>query len=230
MSPTCATGCSNRTALILPSRFELYCEPVMVRNERRVPFLWELNVHGYDYSCLEQNRPDEPEYYRLRGSDTGFVDHFLGEPEPVLAVDLHTLNETDLPHELRFARTVVQAGRLDGFAIYFRARVMTTQPRHQPAGSGTRAALGLPHPPHRARRFRSRGRDRSQAHGRPLARPRTLGAGATQNAPPRTGAPAPVRSGKATLPPDIALIFRSHERERVEAWTSEPPLTLAASR
>ena len=109
--------------LILPSRFELYCEPVMVRAERRVPFLWELNVHGYDYSCLERNRPEEPEYYRLRGSDTGFVDHFLGEPEPVLVVDLHTLNETDLPHELRFTRTVVQAGRLDGFAVYFRARV-----------------------------------------------------------------------------------------------------------
>jgi protein arginine N-methyltransferase 1 len=109
--------------LILPSRFELYCEPVMVRAERRVPFLWELNVHGYEYSCLERNRPDEPEYYRLRGSDTGFIDHFLGEPEPVLAVDLHTLNETDLPHELHFTRTVVQAGRLDGFAVYFRARV-----------------------------------------------------------------------------------------------------------
>jgi protein arginine N-methyltransferase 1 len=109
--------------LILPSRFELYCEPVMVSDERRVPFIWELNVHGYDYSCLERNRPEEPEYYRLRGIDRSFVDHFLGEPEPLLTVDLHTLNEADLPHELRFTRTVVRAGRLDGFAVYFRARV-----------------------------------------------------------------------------------------------------------
>jgi protein arginine N-methyltransferase 1 len=109
--------------LILPSRFELYCEPVMVSDERRVPFLWELNVHGYDYSCLERNRPEEPEYYRLRGIDRSFVDHFLGEPEPLLTVDLHTLNEADLPRELRFTRTVVRAGRLDGFAVYFRARV-----------------------------------------------------------------------------------------------------------
>lgn len=108
---------------ILPSRFELYCEPVKLRDDRHVPFLWELNVHGYDYSCLERNRPQEPAYYHQHGSDRGMVEHFLGEPEPALAFDLETLVERDMPRELHFSRRVATAGRLDGFAVYFCARV-----------------------------------------------------------------------------------------------------------
>jgi protein arginine N-methyltransferase 1 len=72
---------------------------------------------------MGRQRPQEPDYYHLRSSDPEFVDHFLGEPEPVLSVDLHTLNEADLPGEINFSRTVVNAGRLDGYAVYFRARV-----------------------------------------------------------------------------------------------------------
>jgi protein arginine N-methyltransferase 1 len=106
---------------ILPSRFELYCEPVKLRDGRHVPFLWELKVHGYDYSCLERNRPQEPGYYHLHGGDRDLVEHFLGEPEPALAFDLHSIVEKDLPKEVRISRTVRRAGRLDGFAVYFRA-------------------------------------------------------------------------------------------------------------
>jgi protein arginine N-methyltransferase 1 len=109
--------------VILPSRFEFYCEPVKIRDGRLVPFLWELKVQGYDYSCLERNRPQDPAYYHLCSSDLGLVEHFLGEPQPALTVDLHTVTEAGLPRELRFRRTVVNAGRLDGYAVFFRARV-----------------------------------------------------------------------------------------------------------
>src|SRR5688572_6057759 len=109
--------------LILPALFDLYCEPMKVRDARVVPFIWELDVHGYDYSCLEREAPQEPAYYHLVSSDPTLVEHFLGEPEPVLSIDLHTLNEGDLPNEISFTRTVVNAGRLDGYAVYFRARV-----------------------------------------------------------------------------------------------------------
>ena len=108
--------------LILPSRFELFCEPVKVNDRRLVPFLWELEVHGYDYSCMERSRPQNPSYYQVRSSDPAYVDHFLGEPEPVLAIDLQTLHQADLPRELNFSRTVTRAGRLDGFAVWFHAR------------------------------------------------------------------------------------------------------------
>ncbi|MEX2045134.1 MAG: hypothetical protein WD941_07250 [Opitutus sp.] len=107
----------------MPSRFEFFCEPIKVRDGRRVPLIWEMNVKGYDYACLERSRPQEPRYYRSASSDLAVVEHFLGEPEPALTLDLQTLREADLPRELRLSRTVVNAGRLDGFAIFFRAHV-----------------------------------------------------------------------------------------------------------
>jgi type I protein arginine methyltransferase len=109
--------------LILPSVFEFFCEPINITNARLVPFIWELNVCGYDYSCLEYNRPQDSSYYHLSSSDLNLVDHFLGQPEPVLTIDLHTVNAADLPPQITFTREVINAGRLDGFAIYFRARV-----------------------------------------------------------------------------------------------------------
>jgi type I protein arginine methyltransferase len=119
--------------LILPSKFELYCEPVKLRDERLVPFLWEMNIRGYDYSCMERSRPQNPGYYHRSSSDLGLVDHFLADPEPILGLDLHTVNDSDLPPVVRFTRRVVNAGRLDGYAVYFRAQVdddlsLTTSP------------------------------------------------------------------------------------------------------
>lgn len=108
---------------ILPAQFELYCEPVTLNDARRVPFLWEMNVHGYDYACMERHRPQEPAYYLRASSDPSLVDHFLGEPHPVLAIDLHTLHSADLPLELRFRRKVINAGRLDGYVVFFKAKV-----------------------------------------------------------------------------------------------------------
>ena len=109
--------------LILPSVFELYCEPIKVKDSRHVPFIWNLDVHGYDYSCLERHRPQDPDYYRAVSSDPTLIDHFLTVPAPALSIDLHTLNEEDMPNEVCFSRPVVAAGRLDGYAIYFRAKV-----------------------------------------------------------------------------------------------------------
>ncbi len=109
--------------LILPSIFEFYCEPIKITNARLVPFIWELNVCGYDYSCLEYNRPQNSRYYNLSSSDLNVVEHFLGTPEPVLTLDLHTVNKADLPSQITFTREVINAGQLDGFAIYFRAKV-----------------------------------------------------------------------------------------------------------
>ena len=109
--------------LILPALFEFYCEPIKVKDDHLTPFIWELNVHGYDYSCLERNRPQDPEYYRLRSCDLGMIDYFLANPEPALELNLQTLNETDLHRQISITRTVVTAGRLDGFAVYFRTLV-----------------------------------------------------------------------------------------------------------
>jgi type I protein arginine methyltransferase len=109
--------------LILPSLFDFYCEPIKVNDVRLVPFIWELEVQGYDFSCLERDRPQNPGYYHLASCDPGLIDHFLGDPEPALSIDLHTLDESALPREITITRTIVNAGRLDGYAVFFRARV-----------------------------------------------------------------------------------------------------------
>lgn len=107
---------------IVPSDFDFFCEPIMVKDQRVVPFIWELEVEGYDYSSLERHRPQNPGYYHLASTDAGLVDHFLGDPEPALMIDLHTLRAADLPPEILLRRTVIEAGRLDGLAVFFRAR------------------------------------------------------------------------------------------------------------
>lgn len=111
--------------LILPAAFEFHCEPMQVRDAAVVPFIWELNVHGYDYSPLAPARPDDPGYFHLVSSDPSLIDHLLTRPEPALTFDLHTIKDGDLPRELVFTRPVVNPGRLDGFAVYFRARAGT---------------------------------------------------------------------------------------------------------
>ncbi len=110
--------------LILPSEFELFCEPMTLHDDRRVPFIWELNdVYGFDFSYMERSRPKDSEYYGLVSCDLGFVKHFLGEPEPILSVDLHTVTESSMPLKVKLTRKVTRAGMLDGLVVYMKAKV-----------------------------------------------------------------------------------------------------------
>lgn len=108
--------------LIVPAAFEFFCEPLTIRDDRRIPFIWELTVCGYDYGCLEGDRPEDPQYYRHISTDLQVVERFIGQPEPALAFDLHTLQAADLPKQLVIRRTALNDGRFDGAAIFFRAR------------------------------------------------------------------------------------------------------------
>ncbi len=109
--------------LILPSRFEFYCEPVQLHASRRVPFIWELQVHGFDYRSLAESRPEEPDYYRMASCDLGVVKSFSGEPAAALEFDLHTVQEANMPKKLEFTRTVTTAGPVDGLAVFMKVRV-----------------------------------------------------------------------------------------------------------
>ncbi len=109
--------------MILPSRFEFFCEPVKLHDGRHIPMIWELNIDGFDYSVLERSRPQQPEYYRMGGNDLGVVEHFLGEPKPALEFDLHTIAADGPATEITFSRRVERAGRMDGYAVFFRTKV-----------------------------------------------------------------------------------------------------------
>ncbi len=110
--------------LILPSRFELFCEPMTLHDEQRIPYIWELNdVHGFDFSSMGRSRPQDPEYYRLVSCDLGMVKHFSGEPAPIVNVDLHTVTESSLPLSVTFTRKVKNPGLIDGLVVYMKAKV-----------------------------------------------------------------------------------------------------------
>jgi protein arginine N-methyltransferase 1 len=109
--------------LILPSRFGFYCEPIQINASRRVPFIWELNVHGFGYRSLEPSRPEASDYYRLASCDLGVVNCFMSHPEAALEFDLHTVQEASLPKKLQFSRTVTTAGQVDGLAIFMKVQV-----------------------------------------------------------------------------------------------------------
>ena len=120
--------------IILPGVFELYCEPVQLKDNRVRPFIWEMEVQGYDYSCLGNQRPNNPRYYRISSCDLDLIDHFLCTPEPIMKLDLHTADEAEIPYDVGYDRTITDPGRLDGYAVFFRARVdddlsLTTDPR-----------------------------------------------------------------------------------------------------
>ncbi len=40
---------------IIPAKFELYLEPVCLKRDHRLPFLWENNISGVDYSFLKDD-------------------------------------------------------------------------------------------------------------------------------------------------------------------------------
>jgi len=108
---------------ILPNRFELFIEPVTLRDEFRIPFTWEhANLCGLDFRFVKEQMRDKLDgdyYFRTHG--TYEVERFLCTPEPVLELDLETVKTRQLPRRLRYRREVQQDGRLDGFALYFRA-------------------------------------------------------------------------------------------------------------
>lgn len=110
---------------ILPGRFELYVEPVTLRAPFVVPYLWEQRVAGLDLSFLRDDadlaayeRPHHHTHYLHPGS----VADFLAEPRPLLAVDLHDIDDaSDIATSHTATRTVTSGGRLDGFCVHFRA-------------------------------------------------------------------------------------------------------------
>jgi len=108
---------------IWPARFELYCEPVQIRDKRAVPFIWELNIEGFDFSPLKNQQAQNADYYSYSEIDNSLVDHFLCDPIPLLSFDLNTLQKGELPLEITLASEVLNDGRMDGYTVYFKALV-----------------------------------------------------------------------------------------------------------
>lgn len=110
--------------IILPGKFELFLEPVSLKETYRVPFIWEQHLHGIDFRYLRNDPIIEP--YKLKGyACTNIPPHsintLLCNPEPILAFDMNEKDfRGDFPTALTQTKKVVRRGRMDGLCLYFR--------------------------------------------------------------------------------------------------------------
>ena len=111
---------------ILPGRFDLFLEPVTLKAEFRIPFIWEFDLHGVRYDCMRPkdehvvSEHDSWSSYYLREVNGYEVDSLLCDPVPVMSFDLETLRPADLPKTLRYRKTVARAGQMDVIGLFFR--------------------------------------------------------------------------------------------------------------
>lgn len=102
---------------MLPSKFKLFIRPVKLKDDKRVPFLWEIEVEGIDFSRAKALEEFKTKRKRVTGKS---IDFFLTEEEPVLTFDLEK-EKPKLPGYLEASREVKKTGRLDGYVVYFEA-------------------------------------------------------------------------------------------------------------
>jgi protein arginine N-methyltransferase 1 len=127
----------KKGARILPNKFELMIEPIQLKDECRIPLIWEQQIHGISFSCLrEQNQAREKQSVMIRPYE---VERLLCEPAPLLTFDLETVPDVaSIATTLRSHKVVSTLGRLDGFCLYFKAGfdesiILDTSPFRQEA-------------------------------------------------------------------------------------------------
>jgi type I protein arginine methyltransferase len=124
---------------ILPNKFDLFFEPAQLNDGRRTPFLWENDLHGLRFNSSREwlrahsHKAEWPSVRLLPGD----VASFHCDPDSVFSVDLLTIDPKSLPKVLKFRKTVVKAGPMDGFCLYFKIRfdeeiVIETSPFAKP--------------------------------------------------------------------------------------------------
>jgi len=123
---------------ILPARFRLFVEPVSMAESFRVRRFWNIDLpEGIDLRGTERS-PVAARFDLGRNEQLwlrpGSVASTVGEPTPVLELDLHALEDPDaLLTEHVIERTATADGIVDGAAVWFEAvfdehTTLTTSP------------------------------------------------------------------------------------------------------
>ena len=114
---------------IIPARFDFFIEPMTLKDEYRIPFIWQMNLHGLRFDVLS-NINEAWLKFQADGSLSDYmqqrilphqVQHLLCDPKKLFSIDLETMSRDDVPKRLQYAKTVSQEGRLDVLGVYFRA-------------------------------------------------------------------------------------------------------------
>jgi protein arginine N-methyltransferase 1 len=129
----------NENGRILPGKFELFLEPVCLKNHYKIPYIWENEIHGIDFKFLKYMEAIDkykPVGYSSPLIEHEAVDYFLCQPEPCLSFDLNKLNnENEIPRFVNTSKRVIRPGQMDGVCLFFRAAfdeeiILDTSPLH----------------------------------------------------------------------------------------------------
>lgn len=123
---------------ILPAEFRLYVEPVVMHEAMRVRRFWNIDLpEGVDLGAMERS-PTAARFDTGRNEQLwvrpGAVASTLGTHEPILELDLHTVEDVSaLPTDHVIERTATADAIVDGACVWFEARfddttTLTTSP------------------------------------------------------------------------------------------------------
>jgi len=106
---------------ILPNKFRFYVEPIELKDNLKLPFLWEFKFDDIDYSSVKNlsNNADYRYYFRsIRANDVKLI---LSEPSPLIEFDLETLQKDQIKLNYVINRKVLREGNFDAFCLFFDA-------------------------------------------------------------------------------------------------------------
>ncbi|GGA36334.1 50S ribosomal protein L11 methyltransferase [Pelagibacterium lentulum] len=111
---------------ILPSKFELFLEPVSLKPSYKMPFLWERDLFGLKFSGTRRFIQESKDFSALARTTLqrrilpDEVEHLLCNPEPVFKFDLYQAGSDTFGCTWHQQRSIVQDGEIDGYCLYFK--------------------------------------------------------------------------------------------------------------
>lgn len=112
------------TGKILPGRFELFLEPVALKEGRGIPFIWDLSVQDVDYGFMKAV-PELESYKSFKHTFSPFnpvdFDKFLTDPQAILKFDLNEISDPQvIPTTFEVSRTITTSGKMVGLCLFFK--------------------------------------------------------------------------------------------------------------
>lgn len=104
---------------IIPGKFEFFVEPVELKKNHRIPFIWEQQIHGIKFDCFSDLKNETGANYRMILIRPESVNKFVSESERLIYFDLETTERDSIPLNYKFTRRINQDCEINGLIIFF---------------------------------------------------------------------------------------------------------------
>lgn len=109
---------------IIPPMFELFLEPVCLKEGYSARFIWERDLYGVRLGCLKnwvnQKMHASLQKAKQRRLMPCEVDYLLCKPEKIFSLDLRAARPDSRPAHWNQSKPVIRGGQMDGFCLFFK--------------------------------------------------------------------------------------------------------------